>query len=118
MIEKLQAHISMIQQNARAIAELDCLLNFALIARNYKYAKPRFSVENRFQISEGRHPVIEQQLPPDSPYVANSVDLNKDNHQIIMITGPNMSGKSALLRQTALICLLAQIGSFCAGKIC
>ncbi len=115
-VEELQAYISMLQQNAKAVGELDCLLNFALIARQFKYTQPELTNESGIEIEAGRHPVIEQQLDPDNPYIANNVQLNKDEQQIIMITGPNMSGKSALLRQTALICLLAQIGSFVPAK--
>ena len=112
LIEELQAYISMLQQNAHAIGTLDCLLNFAILARQHKYSKPNFNDQEIIKIENGRHPVIEQQLNPDDPYISNSVELNKTDQQMIMITGPNMSGKSALLRQTALICLMAQIGSF------
>jgi DNA mismatch repair protein MutS len=115
-VEELQAYISMLQKNAKIIGQLDCLLNFALIARQYKYTLPEVIDEPVIDIEAGRHPVIEQQLSPDNPYISNSVRLDKNDQQIIMITGPNMSGKSALLRQTALICLLAQIGCFVPAK--
>jgi DNA mismatch repair protein MutS len=111
-LERMQAYISLLQQNARTIGAVDCLLNFALIARQFKYSHPEISDEPGIEIKGGRHPVIEQQLEPDNPYIANDLLLQKDEQQIIMITGPNMSGKSALLRQTALICLMAQMGSF------
>ena len=111
-VERMQAYISLLQQNARVIGTVDCLLNFALIARQYKYSQPEISEEPILEIKAGRHPVIEQQLEPDNPYIANDLLLQKDEQQIIMITGPNMSGKSALLRQTALICIMAQMGGF------
>lgn len=111
-LERMQAYISLLQQNAKTIGSIDCLLNFALIARQYKYSQPEISEEPILEVKGGRHPVIEQQLEPDNPYIANDLLLQKDEQQIIMITGPNMSGKSALLRQTALICLMAQMGSF------
>lgn len=101
-----------IQLNASLVALLDCLLAFAFNADKYKYVQPEINETFIIDIKQGRHPVIEQQLPPDEKYVPNDVFLDNDNQQIIVITGPNMSGKSALLRQTALIVLLAQIGSF------
>ena len=115
-IQQIQRYISLLQHNARVIAQLDCLINFAIIARQYKYNQPEFTDDEILEVKSGRHPVIEQQLDPDNPYIASDTTLNKENQQIIMITGPNMSGKSALLRQTALICLLAQIGSFVPAK--
>jgi len=115
-VQKLTGYISLLQQNATIIGKLDCLLNFANLARQYKYNRPVLLDDGTIKISSGRHPVIEQQLSPDAPYVANDVLLNKEEQQIIMITGPNMSGKSALLRQTALICLMAQIGCFVPAK--
>jgi DNA mismatch repair protein MutS len=115
-IGQLQRYISILQYNAKVIANIDCLVNFAIIARQYKYFRPEFTDEDIISITGGRHPVIEQQLSPDNPYVESDTNLNKENQQIIMITGPNMSGKSALLRQTALLCLLAQIGSFVPAK--
>lgn len=115
-IGQLQRYISILQYNAKVIANIDCLVNFAIIARQYKYFRPEFIDEDIISITGGRHPVIEQQLSPDNPYVESDTHLNKESQQIIMITGPNMSGKSALLRQTALLCLLAQIGSFVPAK--
>ena len=104
--------IPAIQLNAMLVAQLDCLQSFALIARENKYVRPVMSDSDIINIKQGRHPVIETQLSVDEPYIANDVYLDNDDQQIIIITGPNMSGKSALLRQTALIVLLAQIGSF------
>lgn len=104
--------ISEILQNAAAVAKADCLLSFALAAEKYNYVRPEVNDSLVIDIKEGRHPVIERRLPPGEPYIANSVRLDSDKTQIMMITGPNMSGKSALLRQTALITLLAQTGSF------
>jgi DNA mismatch repair protein MutS len=101
-----------IQQNAQLIAQLDCLNAFAEIAEKNKYHKPHLSEDNVLNIKEGRHPVIEQQLPLGEQYVPNDLYLDDQEQQIIIITGPNMAGKSALLRQTALIVLMAQIGSF------
>jgi DNA mismatch repair protein MutS len=104
--------IGPVQQNAALIAELDCLCSFAEQAKASGYSRPLFDESFDLDIKEGRHPVIEKQLPPDSPYIENDVFLDRDNQQLIMITGPNMSGKSAILRQTALIVLLAQMGSY------
>ncbi len=115
-IERLKAYISMLQQNAFAIGKLDCIINFSILANENKYCRPVFSDSKQVRITAGRHAVIEQQLSPDAPYVANNLELNKETQQIIMITGPNMSGKSALLRQTALICLMAQIGCYVPAK--
>ena len=95
---------------------MDCLCSFAAHASTHNYTRPLLDDSFDLDIKEGRHPVIEQQLPPDSPYIANDVFLDRENQQIIMITGPNMSGKSAILRQTALIVLLAQMGSFVPAK--
>src|SRR5690606_20876129 len=94
------------------LAKLDVLCGFATLASDNNYNRPQFNDGFAIDIIEGRHPVIEKQLPTGVEYVSNSVYLDNDNTQIMMITGPNMSGKSALLRQTALIVLLAQIGSF------
>ncbi len=104
--------ISQIQQNARVIASLDCLLSFAVVARTNRYAKPEISESTRLAIKAGRHPVIEKQLPIGENYVPNDIYLDTETQQILIITGPNMAGKSALLRQTALIVLMAQMGSF------
>ena len=94
------------------IAQLDCLSGFSQLAKENNYARPKLDESYDLDIKNGRHPVIEKQLPHGEPYIANDVFLDRDNQQIIMITGPNMSGKSAILRQTALIVLLAQMGSF------
>jgi DNA mismatch repair protein MutS len=104
--------VAPIQLNASLIAKLDCLLSFARCAIENKYFRPAINDSEIIDISQGRHPVIEKQLPPDESYIANDVYLDNKKQQIIIITGPNMSGKSALLRQTALIILMAQMGSF------
>jgi len=101
-----------IQVNASLVARLDCLLSFAIIALENGYCRPEINDSTTIEINEGRHPVIEKQLPPDEVYVSNSVRLDEKDQQIIILTGPNMSGKSAFLRQTALITLMAQVGSF------
>ncbi|RDY58947.1 DNA mismatch repair protein MutS [Flagellimonas nanhaiensis] len=108
----MQEYISPVQQNAQLIAQLDCLCGFAQLAKENNYVEPEINESTELNIKDGRHPVIEKQLPLGESYVANDVLLNRDEQQIIMITGPNMSGKSAILRQTALIVLLAQMGSF------
>jgi DNA mismatch repair protein MutS len=105
-------YIQTIQKNAFLIGQLDCLLSFAEVAKKNKYVRPEVNSSYEIDIKNGRHPVIEKQLKIGEEYVANDVYLDNDTQQIIMITGPNMSGKSALLRQTALICLMAQMGSF------
>lgn len=104
--------VSTIQQNARLIATLDCLLSFSNVARTNRYARPAINESKAISIKEGRHPVVEQQLPPGETYVPNDIELDNETQQILIITGPNMAGKSALLRQTALIVLMAQMGSF------
>jgi DNA mismatch repair protein MutS len=104
--------ISQIQHNGRIIADLDCLLSFAAIARANRYSRPEISDSTRLAIKAGRHPVIEKQLPTGETYVPNDIYLDNETQQILIITGPNMAGKSALLRQTALIVLMAQIGSY------
>jgi DNA mismatch repair protein MutS len=104
--------IPAIQVNAAIIAQADCLLSFAQIAQQYNYIRPDVNNDDVIDIKNGRHPVIERQLPPDQPYIANDVYLDNNTQQIIIITGPNMAGKSALLRQTALITLMAQVGCF------
>jgi len=104
--------VPQIQENAKLIAKLDCLLGFSVLAIDNNYVRPQLDESTDLDIKNGRHPVIEKQLPIDHPYVANDVVLNRNQQQIIMITGPNMSGKSAILRQTALIVLLAQMGSY------
>ncbi|PVW17223.1 DNA mismatch repair protein MutS [Marixanthomonas spongiae] len=116
LVEWMLQFIGSVQQNAALISELDCLCSFAAHAATHNYTRPLLDDSCDLDIKEGRHPVIEQQLPPDSPYIANDVFLDRENQQIVMITGPNMSGKSAILRQTALIVLLAQMGSFVPAK--
>lgn len=108
----MHGHIKAVQQNAHLVAQLDCLSAFAHLAKQHHYSLPQLDSTFDLDIQKGRHPVIEQQLPLGETYVANDVFLDRETQQIIMITGPNMSGKSAILRQTALIVLLAQIGSF------
>ena len=112
LLQEIITKLLPIQQTAKAIAFLDVLSTFAEIAEKNNYTKPSLNDGFELNITEGRHAVIEQQLPIGEQYVSNNVELNSDNQQIIMITGPNMSGKSALLRQTALIVLMAQMGSF------
>lgn len=112
LIAEVTSFVAPIQRDSAIVAELDCLLAFTQVAEEYRYIRPKVDNEIRIDITAGRHPVIERQLPPGEPYIANSLHLDADTEQIMMITGPNMSGKSALLRQTALITLLAQIGSF------
>lgn len=112
LVQGALTFIPRIQRNAIATATVDCLLSMARTAEEYRYVRPVVDDSMKISITEGRHPVIERRLPPGEPYISNSVELDSDGHQILMITGPNMSGKSALLRQTALIVLLAQIGSF------
>lgn len=112
----LADYIAPIQLNAVLIAQLDCLLSFATNALENNYTKPEINDSKIIDIKDGRHPVIEKQLPIGEEYVANDIYLDDKSQQIIMITGPNMSGKSALLRQTALITLMAQIGSFVPAK--
>lgn len=116
LVEWMTQFIGAVQQTASLIAQLDCLCSFAVQAMEHNYSRPLIDESYDLDIKEGRHPVIEQQLPPDNPFIANDVFLDRDNQQIIMITGPNMSGKSAMLRQTALIVLLAQMGSFVPAK--
>jgi DNA mismatch repair protein MutS len=104
--------VKAIQLNASLVARLDCLLSFAITALNKDYCRPEVNNSTTIEITEGRHPVIEQQLPADEVYVSNSVRLDDKEQQIMILTGPNMSGKSAFLRQVALITLMAQVGSF------
>lgn len=115
LVESLKESIQTIQKNALLIAKLDCLASFSELANKNDYVKPQITKSKVIDIKQGRHPVIEQGLPAGESYVANDVILN-DKQQIMIITGPNMSGKSALLRQTALIVILAQIGSFVPAK--
>ncbi len=105
-------YLKEVQQNAQLIAQIDCLTSFAKTAVDHNYTRPILDESTDLEIKNGRHPVIEKQLPIGEEYIANDVILNRNQQQIIMITGPNMSGKSAILRQTALIVLLAQMGSY------
>lgn len=108
----MQEYIAPVQNNAQQIGQLDCLCGFTQLAKENNYTAPEINDSTEIEITNGRHPVIEKQLPIGEEYIANDVRLNREEQQIIMITGPNMSGKSAILRQTALIVLLAQMGSF------
>jgi DNA mismatch repair protein MutS len=112
LLHELLEYIVPIQRNAQTLAVLDCLSSFAETASLYHYCKPVLHDGNELIIQSGRHPVIEQQLPPGEPFIANDLTLNQTEQQIIILTGPNMSGKSALLRQTGLIVLMAHIGSY------
>ena len=112
LVTSISLHIKPIQLNAYLISQLDCLLSFSFIAEKYNYVEPSINKGSVLSIKQGRHPVIERQLAIGDPYIPNDIFLDRKKQQIMMITGPNMSGKSALLRQTALIVLLAQIGSF------
>ncbi len=112
LVEEVAKHIHAIQSNSQMAATLDCLSAFAEGAINYNYVRPELNESNSLDIKDGRHPVIEQQLAMGEAYIPNDVFLDNDSTQIMVITGPNMSGKSALLRQTALITLMAQIGAF------
>jgi DNA mismatch repair protein MutS len=116
LIIALMDYISVIQLNASLVGRLDCLLSFATIAQKNNYVRPHLFENDILDIKDGRHPVIEKQLPVGEEYITNDVYLDNEQQQIIIITGPNMSGKSALLRQTALIVLMAQIGSFVPAK--
>jgi DNA mismatch repair protein MutS len=108
----MATYIKPVQLNAALIAQIDCLQSFAQMAVENKYVQPEIDESFDLEIKDGRHPVIEKQLPVGTPYISNDVFLDRETQQLIMITGPNMSGKSAILRQTALIVLLAQMGSF------
>lgn len=112
LVLEMASFILPIQTNAQILGHVDCLLSFASVAERYNYSKPIINEGNKLKIIKGRHPVIEQSMPLGEPYVSNDLLLDPDSQQIMMITGPNMSGKSALLRQTALIVLMAQMGSF------
>ena len=111
-----QSFIKKIQKNSFVISRLDCLLSFSNLAISKKYCRPIFDDSYDIEISDGRHPVIESQLSTEKPFIPNNILITPKNQQIIMITGPNMSGKSAILRQTAIISLMAQIGSFVPAK--
>ena len=112
LVDGLARFIREMQSNSRGAEQTDCLLSLAIAAEKYRYVRPEVNDSMKISIREGRHPVIERRLPQGEPYISNSVELDPDSTQIMMITGPNMSGKSALLRQTALITLMAQTGSF------
>ncbi len=112
LVAWITTYIKPVQLNANLVAQLDCLTSFAQLAIENKYVCPELDETFELDIKNGRHPVIEKQLPVGTPYIANDVFLDRETQQLIMITGPNMSGKSAILRQTALIVLLAQMGSF------
>ena len=112
LVQWIGTYIKPVQMNANLIAQLDCLCSFTQLAIENKYVCPEIDDSYELEIKEGRHPVIEKQLPVGTPYISNDVFLDRETQQLIMITGPNMSGKSAILRQTALIVLLAQMGSF------
>ena len=112
LVAWIATYIKPVQLNANLVAQLDCLTSFTQLAIENKYVCPELDESFELDIKNGRHPVIEKQLPVGTPYIANDVFLDRETQQLIMITGPNMSGKSAILRQTALIVLLAQMGSF------
>ncbi|CAG0907597.1 unnamed protein product, partial [Cyprideis torosa] len=110
LMQQCMPYMAKIQENAQQLAQWDVLAGWANLAVENHYTLPKVTDGKAIHIEEGRHPVIEKNLPPDQPYIANSVTLDTEKQQIMMITGPNMSGKSALLRQTALITLMAQMG--------
>ena len=116
MVAAIQKQVAVIQQNALVLARLDVLAGFAVLAQEQDYCRPEVNDSYDIDIEEGRHPVIEQMLPEGEQYIANSIHLDSGSGQIMILTGPNMAGKSALLRQTALICLLAQTGCFVPAK--
>ncbi|MGW8316570.1 MAG: DNA mismatch repair protein MutS [Bacteroidales bacterium] len=112
LVSDISSSVEAIQRNASLVARLDCLTAFTRIALDYQYCRPEVNESTTLEITNGRHPVIERQLSPEEAYIGNDVRLDDDEQQIIILTGPNMSGKSAFLRQTALITLMAQVGSF------
>ncbi|HSJ66211.1 MAG TPA: DNA mismatch repair protein MutS, partial [Anditalea sp.] len=112
LVQDATTYVASIQQNARMLGTVDCLLSFAQVAKANNYCRPKCTESDALEIRDGRHPVIEKQLPIGESYVPNDIYLDHSSQQIIIITGPNMAGKSALLRQTALIVLMAQMGSF------
>ena len=116
IVDDITLQIMHLQKNAQLISKLDCLLSFSKISNRFNYCKPNISHGSDLNIIKGRHPVIEQQLETLKSYIPNDLSLDKKNQQIMMITGPNMSGKSAILRQTALIVLMAQIGCYVPAK--
>ncbi|MDA3880013.1 MAG: DNA mismatch repair protein MutS [Prolixibacteraceae bacterium] len=116
LVLALTEYIQAVQLNATVLSQIDCLLSLASVSVDNDYLRPEVNDSNTIEITEGRHPVIEQQMPIGESYISNNVTLNRNDQQVIIITGPNMSGKSALLRQTALIVLMAQIGCFIPAK--
>ena len=116
LIRDLAGYIKQLQQDSHAVSHLDCLLSFAIIAAENGYTRPEINDSMEIKIADGRHPVIEKMMPQGESYIANDIFLDTTSQQIMMITGPNMSGKSALLRQTALIVIMAQMGSFVPAK--
>lgn len=112
LVQEAANYVTEIQQNARVLGTLDALLSFAMVALANNYVRPKVSTTETLEIKDGRHPVIEKQLPPGEDYIPNDIYLDHNSQQIVIITGPNMAGKSALLRQTALVVLMAQMGSF------
>lgn len=116
LLNELQDYLALMQVNGNALAIIDCLVCFALNAKKYQYTKPLVNEGKEMQVTECRHPVIERHLPAGESYIPNDISLNPDDEQIIILTGPNMSGKSALLRQVALVTLMSHIGSFVAAK--
>ena len=116
LINQVQAFIGKIKINSHWVSVLDCLCGFGLLAEKMNYTKPLINKTNEIKIKDGRHPVIEAQLTFENPYIPNDIFISNDSNQILMITGPNMSGKSAILRQTALIVIMAQIGCFVPAK--
>jgi len=112
LISKIYTYINSVQKNSSIISELDCFISFAQISKENNYSMPEMNKSHDLSISQGRHPVIEKQLASEDPYVPNDILLDRKSQQVIMITGPNMSGKSALLRQTALTVIMAQIGCY------
>ena len=116
LMEAVTEYVQPVQYDAQVVAQLDCLQSFAEVALAGNYCRPELNDGNKIEIRDGRHPVIETQMPPGEQYVSNDVTLDSDGQQIMIITGPNMSGKSALLRQTALIVLMAQMGCYCPAR--
>ena len=112
LISKIYTYINSVQKNSSIISELDCFISFAQISKENNYSMPEMNKSHDLSISQGRHPVIEKQLASEDPYIPNDILLDRKSQQVIMITGPNMSGKSALLRQTALTVIMAQIGCY------
>lgn len=112
LVDAIEQYTTPLLLNARLLGQADCLISFATVAREFGYCKPELNTERAILIRDGRHPVIERQMAAGEKYVPNDIDLNPENQQIVIITGPNMAGKSALLRQTALIVLMAQMGSY------